>query len=145
MSQFVFSQRSKKNLEGVNPLLVKVLYRALEIGYADFAVIEGVRSKEEQLKNKAKGVSQTLNSLHIEECKIESICMGNAVDVLPTAMKPGMNWNEHAALFDPVLRAIKQAGDEQGVSLRFGKNWTHDPSLPVKTTFPDYPHVEIPR
>ncbi len=145
MSQFVFSQRSKKNLEGVNPLLVKVLYRALEIGYADFAVIEGVRSKEEQLKNKAKGVSQTLNSRHIEECKIDSICMGNAVDILPTAMKPGMNWNEHAELFDPVLCAIKQAGDELGIPLRFGKNWTNDPSLPVKTTFPDYPHVEIPR
>ncbi|MCD2528295.1 M15 family peptidase [Providencia huaxiensis] len=142
---FVFSQRSKNSLEGINPILVKVLYRALEITTADFAVIEGVRSKIEQQKNVAKGVSQTPNSRHLEECTIDSICIGNAVDILPTAMKPGMNWNLNAALFDPVLLAIKQAGDELGVKLRFGKNWTHDPSLPVKTKFPDYPHVEIPR
>ncbi len=142
---FVFSQRSKNSLKGVNPILVKVLYRALEITPADFVVIEGVRSKEEQRKNMAKGVSQTLNSRHIEECKIDSICIGNAVDVLPTAMKPGMVWDEHPELFDPVLQAIKQAGDELGVPLRFGKNWTHDPSFPIKTNFPDYPHVEIPR
>ncbi|EMY0652526.1 M15 family peptidase, partial [Proteus mirabilis] len=30
-------------------------------------------------------------------------------------------------------------------TLRFGKNWKSDPSLPVETRFPDYPHIEIPR
>ncbi len=143
MAQFSFSQRSKNNLVGVNPILVKVLYRALEITPADFAVIQGVRDEAEQRKNVAKGVSQTMNSRHLEECPIDGVCVGNAVDILPTAIKPGMDWEPK--YFDPVLKAIKQAGDELNVKLRFGKNWTHDPSLPVNTRFPDYPHVEIPR
>lgn len=143
-SAFVFGQRSKNNLVGVNPVLIRVLYRALEITTEDFAVIQGVRSLEEQRKNLAKGTSQTLNSRHLEECPIDDgVCMGNAVDILPTAIKPGMNWEPK--YFDPILNAIKQAGDELGVRLRFGKNWKNDPSLPVQTKFPDYPHVEIPR
>ncbi|MCB4853495.1 M15 family metallopeptidase [Providencia rettgeri] len=133
---FVFSQRSKNNLVGVDPRLVKVIIRALELTSADFAVIEGVRSQAKQAEYVNNGASQTSNSRHLT---------GHAVDVLPSAMKPGMDWNEHADLFEPILLAIKQAGDELGVPLRFGKNWTHDPSLPVKTNFPDYPHVEIPR
>ncbi|MEQ5119516.1 M15 family peptidase [Morganella morganii] len=145
-STFVFGQRSKNNLTGVNPVLIKVLYRALEITPADFAVIQGVRGREEQRKNVVKGVSQTMNSRHLEECPVDDgVCIGNAVDVLPSAMKPGMDWNKNAHLFEPVLQAIKQAGDELGVKLRFGKNWKEDPSLSVQTKFPDYPHVEIPR
>lgn len=133
---FVFSQRSKNNLVGVDPRLVKVIIRALELTSADFAVIEGVRSQAKQAEYFNNGASQTSNSRHLT---------GHAVDVLPSAMKPGMDWNEHADLFEPILLAIKQAGDELGVPLRFGKNWTHDPSLPITTRFIDYPHVEIPR
>nr|ELR5228519.1 M15 family metallopeptidase [Providencia rettgeri] len=133
---FVFSQRSKNNLVGVDPRLVKVIIRALELTSADFAVIEGVRSQAKQAEYVNNGASQTSNSRHLT---------GHAVDVLPSAMKPGMDWNEHADLFEPILLAIKQAGDELGVPLRFGKNWTHDPSLPITTRFIDYPHVEIPR
>ncbi|HFU8652995.1 TPA: M15 family peptidase, partial [Escherichia coli] len=35
-SQFRFSSRSEKNLQGVNPDLVKVTRRALEISSVDF-------------------------------------------------------------------------------------------------------------
>ncbi|WP_336845228.1 M15 family metallopeptidase [Providencia rettgeri] len=136
MKPFVFSKRSQANLVGVDPRLVKVIVRALEITSADFAVIEGLRSPEKQAEYVEKGVSQTHNSRHLT---------GHAVDILPSAMKPGMVWDAHPELFEPVLRAIKQAGDELGVPLRFGKNWTHDPSLPIKTRFIDYPHVEIPQ
>lgn len=142
MTKFVFGQRSKNNLVGVNPKLVKVLNRALEITPADFAVIQGVRSKEEQRKNVAKGVSQTMNSRHLEQCPIDGVCEGNAVDILPTSIKAGMNWE--LKYFIPVLNAIKQAGDEQGIKLRFGINWKNDPSLPIETKFIDAPHVEIP-
>lgn len=133
---FVFSQRSKSNLVGVDPRLVKVITRALELTSADFAVIEGVRSQAKQDEYVKNGASQTSNGRHLT---------GHAVDILPSAMKPGMDWNVHADLFEPILLAIKQAGDELGVPLRFGKNWAHDPSLPITTRFIDYPHVEIPR
>lgn len=133
---FKFSQRSENNLRGVNPVLVRVIRRALELSPDDFAVIEGRRTPEKQDEYVRKGSSQTSNSRHLT---------GDAVDVLPSAMKPGMDWNENAHLFDPVLLAIKTAADEQGVILRFGKNWQSDPALPGQTKFPDYPHVETPR
>lgn len=132
MSKFIFSQRSKNKLIGVNPLLVKIAYRALEISTADFAVIEGVRTLEKQKENVKKGVSKTLNSRHLT---------GDAIDILPSAIKPGMEWQPH--FFEPILRAFKQATDEEGVTLRFGKNWKSDPNLPVETRFPDYPHIEV--
>ncbi|MCT8230143.1 M15 family metallopeptidase [Proteus terrae] len=134
VSKFTLSQRSKNNLIGVNPLLVKIAYRALEISTADFAVIEGVRTLEKQKENVKKGVSKTLNSRHLT---------GDAIDILPSAIKPGMEWQPH--FFEPILMAFKQAADEEGVILRFGKNWKIDPSLPVETRFPDYPHIEIQR
>lgn len=134
MNKFIFSQRSKHNLSGVNPLLVKIAYRALEISTADFAVIEGVRTLEKQKENVKKGVSKTLDSRHLT---------GDAIDILPSAIKPGMEWQPH--FFEPVLMAFKQAADEEGVTLRFGKNWKSDPNLPVETRFTDYPHIEIPR
>ncbi|QAV24713.1 M15 family metallopeptidase [Proteus hauseri] len=133
MSKFIFSQRSKNNLIGVNLLLVKIAHRALEISTADFAVIEGVRTLEKQQENVKKGVSKTVNSRHLT---------GDAIDILPSAIKPGMEWQPH--FFEPVLMAFKQAADEEGLILRFGKNWKRDPTLSVETGFPDYPHIEIP-
>ncbi|WP_419209893.1 M15 family metallopeptidase [Providencia manganoxydans] len=134
MNHFRFSQRSENNLKGLNPDLEKMIRRALEISEADFAVIEGLRSREQQAENVKKGVSKTMDSRHLT---------GNAVDILPSAMKAGMNWNQNAALFTPVLRAIKKAGDELGIKLRFGINWKEDPDLPITSSFIDRPHVEI--
>lgn len=131
---FKLSQRSKANLEGVDDRLVKVINRALEISSADFAVIEGLRSMKKQEENVRKGVSKTMASRHLT---------GHAVDILPSAIKPGMNWD--LKYFIPILKAIKQAGDELGTPLRFGINWKSDPSLPIETKFIDAPHVEIPR
>ena len=42
------SDRSKRNLRGVHPDLVRVVMRALEISPLDFVVIEGLRSRERQ-------------------------------------------------------------------------------------------------
>lgn len=131
---YKFSKRSLENLKGVNQDLVNVLNRALEITPADFGVIEGVRSIKKQEENVRKGVSKTMDSRHLT---------GHAVDILPSVIKPGMNWD--LKYFIPILKAIKQAGDELGVKLRFGVNWKNDPSLPIETKFIDAPHVEIPR
>lgn len=127
---YQFGKRSLENLKGVNPLLVKVLNRALEITPVDFTVIEGLRTVERQKQLMNDGKSQTMNSRHIT---------GDAVDIIPVNTK----WKIEE--FIPVLKAIKQAGDELGVKLRFGVNWKNDPSLPIETKFIDAPHVEIPR
>ncbi|MBA7914581.1 M15 family metallopeptidase [Enterobacter roggenkampii] len=128
-NNFKFSQRSENNLKGVNPDLVKVIRRALEITPVDFIVIEGLRTQARQKEMVATGKSQTMNSRHLT---------GNAVDIIPV----NTTWNIEE--FKPLLKAVKQAADEQGLKLRFGINWKNDPSLPIETRFIDAPHIEIP-
>ena len=129
---FKFSQKSLQNLKGVNPVLVKVVTRALELSPVDFGVREGLRSVEQQRENVRKGVSQTMDSKHIT---------GRAVDLYPSVLPVG--WQNNPYVWLPVMKAVKQAGDELGVTLRFGINWKNDPSLPIETKFIDAPHVEL--
>lgn len=70
---FKFSSRSEKNLQGVNPDLVKVTRRALEISEVDFGITEGLRSRYRQKQLVATGKSHTINSRHLT---------GHAVDVV---------------------------------------------------------------
>ena len=128
-NNFKFSQRSENNLKGVKPALVNVIRRALELTPVDFIVIEGLRTQARQKELVATGKSQTMNSRHLT---------GNAVDIIPV----NTTWNIEE--FKPLLKAVKQAADEQGLKLRFGINWKNDPSLPIETKFIDAPHVEIP-
>lgn len=129
MSNFKFSQRSENNLKGVNPDLVKVIRRALEITPVDFIVIEGLRTEKRQKEMVATGKSQTMSSRHLA---------GHAVDIIP------VNTTWQIEEFGPLLKAVKQASDELGIKLRFGINWKNDPSLPIETKFIDAPHIEIP-
>ncbi|UQJ95601.1 hypothetical protein ALHIDCOG_00213 [Klebsiella phage CPRSB] len=109
---FKFSQKSLNNLKGVKPQLVKVVERALQLSPVDFGVREGLRTVEQQRENVRKGVSQTMNSKHIT---------GDAVDLYPSVLPQG--WQTNPKVWLPVLNAVKQAGDELGVKLRFGINW----------------------
>lgn len=129
---FKLSARSQSKLEGVNEPLVRLVNRALEISDADFAVIEGLRSIEKQKENVRNGVSQTMKSKHLT---------GDAIDILPSSIKPGMKWELHH--FKPVLDSFYRASVELGIPLRFGINWKSDPSLPIETKFIDAPHVEL--
>ncbi len=106
-----------------------MIRRALELTPVDFIVIEGLRTQARQKELVATGKSQTMNSRHLT---------GNAVDIIPV----NTTWNVEE--FKPLLKAVKQAADEQGLKLRFGINWKNDPSLPIETRFIDAPHIEIP-
>ncbi|EMC3653688.1 M15 family metallopeptidase [Citrobacter braakii] len=128
-SNFKFSLRSETNLKSVNPALVKVIRRTLELTPVDFIVIEGLRTQTRQKELVATGKSQTMNSRHLT---------GHAVDIIP------VNTTWKIEEFKPLLKAVKQSADEQGLKLRFGINWKNDPSLPIETRFIDAPHIEIP-
>ncbi|MEX2952558.1 M15 family metallopeptidase [Serratia fonticola] len=128
-NNFRFSLRSEGNLKGVNPALVKVVRRALELTAVDFIVIEGVRTEAQQRENVRKGVSKTMDSRHLT---------GNAVDLLPV----GADWNDYKCWL-PVLDAMHKAGADLGVKLRFGITWTGNPhDKPAR--FLDAPHIELP-
>ncbi len=61
---FRLSERSLDRLEGVNPSLVAVVQRAIELTTVDFGVTEGVRSEETQRRYVVAGKSQTMASKH---------------------------------------------------------------------------------
>ena len=141
---FKLSERSLNSLKGVNPSLVKVVERAIELTEQDFLVLEGVRSKEQCYINygrgrtaaqcSAKGVpikyaqpslskvtwlNNPLASKHVT---------GNAVDLVPSPV----DWNT-ISKFTTISKAMKQAAKELGVDLEWGGDWTKK----------DYPHFEL--
>ena len=75
---FKLSSRSLGKLEGVNPLLVDTVKRAIEVSSVDFGVIYGVRTLEEQKKLYAAGRSQTMKSRHL----IQQDGTSHAVDLM---------------------------------------------------------------
>lgn len=143
-SGFVLGERSLKNLDGVNPDLVKVVKRAIAISRTDFTVIEGVRTIERQKELVRKGASKTMNSRHIS---------GHAVDIVP--IKDGaISWRVDD--YYPLAEAMATAADELGVRVRWGGAWSvinnrnNHPSEWIKAyragggRFIDAPHFELP-
>ena len=144
VSKFKLSERSLKSLKGVNPNLVKVVERAIELTEQDFLVLEGVRSKEQCYINYGKGRT-------VAQCSAKGVptkyaqpslskvtwlnnplaskhVTGNAVDLVPYPI----NWNT-ISKFTTISKAMKQAAKELGVDLEWGGDWTKK----------DYPHFEL--
>ncbi|MGG4662946.1 M15 family metallopeptidase [Providencia vermicola] len=125
MSKFKFSNRSEENLRGVHPDLVKVTRRALELTSIDFMVIEGKRTEARQRDLVKSKKSQTMNSRHLT---------GHAVDCAPLVGRE-IPWNDWSK-FGLVADAMLQAGDELGIDVEWGGNWT---------SFKDGPHFQLSR
>jgi len=109
---FKLSERSLGKLEGVNPDLVNVVKRAIELTEVDFGVICGLRTVAEQEELVAKGASQTMKSKHLE---------GRAVDLMAYIGGRG-SWELN--VYDEVADAMKQAAIEMNVGVRWGAAWT---------------------
>ena len=90
--------RSLQNLSGVNPDMVAVVKRAIEITEVDFTVIEGIRHINRQRELLKAGKSTTLNSRHIT---------GHAVDMVPYPV----DW-EDLDRFELMAEAMKEAAEE---------------------------------
>ena len=108
---FALSQRSLSRLEGVDPKLVSVVKRAIELTKVDFGVTEGLRSVETQKAYVAAGKSQTMASKHLE---------GKAVDLV-AYVNNAVSWELN--LYDDIADAMKQAAIEVGLPLRWGAAW----------------------
>lgn len=143
--KFVLGKRSLDNLKNVNPDLVRVVKRAIEITEIDFTVIEGFRTKERQRELVRRGASKTMNSRHLT---------GHAVDIVPL-VDGKITWNFN--YYYPLAKAMSQAATELGVDVRWGGVWTNirnkkgTPQQWVKEyydgggKFQDGPHFELPR
>lgn len=123
-SNYKLSAKSEARLTGVHPDLVRVVRRALQLSPVDFAVVEGLRTKERQAALVAEGASRTMNSRHIT---------GHAVDLAPI-IAGSISWAWPP--FYKLAAAVKQAAAELGVAIVWGGDWR---------TFKDGPHFELDR
>lgn len=121
---FKLSARSKERLTGVHPDLVKVVNRALELSEIDFAILEGMRTKERQAELFKAGASQTMNSRHLT---------GHAVD-LGAFVGGSVRWDW--PLYGKLATAMKAAAKELGVPIIWGGDWV---------SLRDGPHFELNR
>ena len=109
---FTLSQRSLNNLTGVQPALVAVVKRAIELTKVDFGVIEGVRTATRQAELVASGASQTMNSRHLT---------GHAVDLM-AYIGDRASWE--LKLYDDIADAMKAAAIELNTPIRWGAAWS---------------------
>lgn len=110
---FKLSKKSLSKLEGVDPRLVKVIKRAIEVTEIDFTITEGLRTKATQALYVKQGKSQTMNSKHLE---------GLAVD-LAAWVNGTINWN-----FDyyfKIADAVRKASIELGIQVKWGGAWRY--------------------
>lgn len=116
--------RSHRNLEGVHADLVRVIYRAAELGPLSFIVTEGRRTLDRQRELLAAGASKTMNSRHLT---------GHAVD-LAVVIGKGVRWDW--PLYRQLGEQVKEAAKIEGVHIVWGGDWT---------SFKDGPHFELCR
>ncbi len=144
LSNFKLSQRSLNSLSGVDPNLVKVVKRAIEITEQDFIVIEGLRTREQMMINYGKGRTVAQLAVHgipasyakPKESKVTWLnnpfasnhAKGKAVDIVPNPV----DWSD-ISKFKKINEAMQAAAKELGVKLSYGGDWTKK----------DYPHWEL--
>lgn len=119
---FKLSERSLRKLEGVHDDLVKVVKRAIEITEVDFAVTEGLRTKQRQEELVKAGASKTMKSRHLT---------GHAVD-LAAVVGSEIRWDW--SLYPKIANAVKKAAYELDVPIEWGGDWK---------TFKDGPHFQL--
>lgn len=116
---FVLGEKSRRELEGVHPMLVGVVERAIELTTQDFGVHDGLRTPEEQRVLVARGASKTLRSKHLRQ----EDGYGHAVDLVPY-LNGGLRWEW--PLIYPIASAVRLAAQERGVALRWGGVWDRE-------------------
>lgn len=143
--KYILSKLSLNRLEGLNPELLNVVKRAIELTTQDFLVVEGIRTKEQCWINYGKGRTAS-------QCKAKNVPIkyaqpnlpkvtwlndplgskhvsGNAVDLVPYPV----DWND-LNKFRTIAVAMKAAANELNVKISWGGDWK-------KTK--DYPHFEL--
>lgn len=113
---YQLGNKSKAELVGVAPEIVKVVETAIAISDVDFSVHDGIRTQEEQAKLLARGSSTTMNSKHLKQAD----GYGHAVDLVPF-VDGQLRWE-----WEPIYKiahAVAQAAKKHNVKIIWGAVW----------------------
>ncbi len=111
---FVLGKKSLDTLVGVDPKLVLVVKRAIQLTQVDFRVNEGVRTIARQKQLLKEGKTQTLKSKHID---------GKAFDLI-ALVDNKVNWD--ASYYIQIAEAVRLAAIELNVPVCWGGCWLGD-------------------
>lgn len=153
---YVLGTKSKERLATVHADLAKVVRVAITLTAQDFTVLEGRRTLATQREYVRKGASQTMNSRHLAGPD----GLGRAVDLVAW-VDGAVNWDWNRYWL--IAEAMRKAGQQLGVPLRWGGGWYTLTDLPdshaIKRStdaytaarraqglkaFLDGPHFELP-
>lgn len=115
---YALGAKSLAELEGVHPSLVLVVRAAIALSKQDFSVHDGLRTLTEQKEYVRRGVSKTMNSMHMKQAD----GFGHAVDLVPW-INGQLRW-EWKPIF-VIAAAVREAAVKQGVDLVWGGVWDH--------------------
>lgn len=147
MTAFKFGTRSKKNLESVHPDLQEVMDIAIANTPIDFMVICGWRSKDEQDKLFAQGLSKVRYPDSKHNHSYTDANTGNlrpqslAIDFVPYRSGSPVDWSDTHA-FAVIAGVMMAAAKSHGKTLRWGGDWDMDGSTKDQS-FMDWGHVEL--
>lgn len=136
-----FSQRSKNNLVGVHPNLVKVMEAAIKDSPIDFTITEGLRTTKRQQELYAQGRTKPgtkvtnadgVKSKSNHQAKSDGF--GHAVDIYPF-VDGQVRVNEKYVIpyLEKITAHIEKKAKELGIGISLGIKWK----------FYDPPHVEL--
>lgn len=148
-----FGATSRKNLEQVNSKLVRVANGV--VGWWDCSVTDGIRTIEEQRKNIARGVSRTMNSMHLPQPDPDPAENGKA-KAIDICVYP-INWDNIEKGFGAVKKVtggmdvlemyafagfVDGYAAALGINLRSGYDWNSNRQFEDQS-FLDLPHHEL--
>ncbi len=118
LSQFKLGAKSRKELVGVHPNLIKIVKLAIQYTNTDFRVFDGKRSAKEQNRHYRNGASK------LDGYKSKSYHQsGNAVDLVPiiNGQENHADWDNYYHAAQAMVRATKELGFQKHV--RWGAVW----------------------
>ena len=138
MTNYSFGKNSIIKLSQVNENLRNVARLALEWGVMDFAVIEGIRSKETQTQYFNEGKSKLTWPFSKHNVKNPGD-LSDAYDIAPV-INGKISWDQKHCIH--LAGIIIAAGRCLGVKIRWGGNWDLDGEPVTDQDFQDLVHYE---